>query len=122
MIGALLCAFVASWLWWRAAHPSTSAPDYALIGPITVSAEAFSVSTQIALKTVGADADWIKKNNPALRKIVETTLLSLEPQRVHMPGGLLAVQAQLLGAIQQQLKINTIEQLLLTDFVLQSDI
>ena len=122
MIALLLCAFAASWLWWRHTHPATIVPDYAMLGPLVVTTEAYSVSTRIALQSGEADAEWVKQHDAALRKILESTLMTLQPQQVHAPGGLAALQGQLLEAIHRQLSTNKVEQLLLTDFILQTDV
>lgn len=122
MIGILLCAFVASWLWWRQAHPARVVLDYALIGPLVVNTEAYSLSTRLALQSDNADAAWIKQHDTALRRVLQSALMSLEPQQVRAPGGLAALQLQLLDVIHRQLATDKIEQLLLIDFILQTDV
>ncbi len=121
MIVVLLCAFLATWFWWRQQHPSTSSPEYATLGPLIVSTDAYSVSTRIALQSGGADAEWVKKNDAALKRVVQSALSTLNPQQVHAPGGLVALQSHLLKAIHQQLSTDKVEQLLFIDFILQTD-
>lgn len=121
IVTVLVCALGAGWVWWRQANPSIAAPAFTVIGPIVSSTEKYSVSARIALQTGGDNAEWVKKNNTVLRGILEAALQSLEPRQVHATDGLLAVQTQLLSAIEQQLNTDKIEQLLLTDFILQSD-
>lgn len=122
MIALLLCAFAASWMWWRHTHPASIVPDYVMLGPLVVTTEAYSVSAHIALQSGDADVEWVRQHDAALRKVLTSTLMTLQPQQVHAPGGLAALQRQLLEAIHRQLSTNKIEQLLLTDFILQTDV
>ena len=122
MIGVLLCAFSASWLWWRQTHPAPIVLDYAMIGPLVVSTDAYSVSARLALQSDNADAAWVKQHEAAMRRVLESVLMSLEPQQVRAPGGLAELQVHLLEAIHRQLATDKVEQLLLTDFILQTDV
>ena len=121
MIIVLLCAFVGTWLWWRQNHPATISPAYATLAPLIVSTDAYSVSARIALQSGSEDAQWVKQNDAALRRVLASTLLTLDPRQVHAPGGLMALQSLLLDAIHRQLSTDKVEQLLLTDFILQTD-
>ena len=122
IVGVLLCAFVGTWFWWRQSHPASVVLDYAMIGPLVVSTDAYSVSTRLALQSDSADAAWIKQHDAVLRRTLESALMSLDPQQVRAPGGLAALQLRLLETIHRQLATEKIEQLLLTDFILQTDV
>lgn len=121
MIIVLMGAFLATWFWWQQNHPERITPDYAALAPLTVSTDAYSVSARIALQSDRADVEWIKKNDAALRRVLLAALMTLEPQQVHAQGGLAVLQSHLLKTIHEQLSTDKIEQLLLTDFILQND-
>ena len=121
MIIVLVGAFLATWFWWQQNHPASNQPEYAALAPLTVSTDAYSVSARIALQFGSADTQWIKKNDAALRRVLQTALMTLDPQQVHGPGGLAALQVHLLKTIHEQLSTDKIDQLLFTDFILQTD-
>jgi flagellar basal body-associated protein FliL len=121
MIIVLMGAFLATWFWWQQNHPARILPEYAALAPLVVSTDAYSLSARIALQSGSGEADWVKKNDAALRRVLQTALMTLDPQQVHGPGGLVALQVRLLKTIHEQLSTDKIEQLLLTDFILQTD-
>lgn len=121
MIIVLMGAFIATWFWWRQNHPALITPDYVALGPLIVSTDTYSVSARIALQSDSADAEWVKQNDAALRRVLQAALMTLDPQQVHSPGGLAALQARLLKTIHEQLSTDKVELLLLTDFILQTD-
>lgn len=121
MVVVLLCAFAATWFWWQQRHPATITPEYAALGPLIVSTDAYSVSARIALQSGNADAEWFKKNDAALKRVLQSALMTLNPQQVHAPGGLVTLQSLLLKTIHDQLSTDKVDQLLLTDFILQTD-
>ena len=122
VVGLLLLAFAAFGWYWRGMQPADVAVRYAIVGPLTISTDGYSVAARLAVQTSKANADWANTNRPALRRIIETTLTAVDPQQIHAPGALQSLQRQLKDAANQALHTDKVEQILLTDFILQTDV
>ena len=122
VVSVLLLAFAGLSWYWRAAPSVGPGQGYAIVGPLTISTDKYSVAARIAVQTSKVNADWAAANQAALRKVVETKFAALDPQQVHAPGGLSSLQQQLKDAANQALHTDKIEQVLLTDFILQTDV
>lgn len=119
---ALVTAFAIFGWRWRPARPPDRAFGYAIVGPLRVSTDAYSVAARIAVQTSKSDAAWADVNRAALQKIIESRLAAVDPTQVRAPGGLLQLQRTLKDAANRDLKTDKVEQILLTDFVLQTDV
>ena len=122
VVSLLLLAFAGFAWYWRGVQRPDMAARYAIVGPLTISTEGYSTSARVAVQTSTADAEWAIANQAALRRAIETTLTALDPQQVHAPGGLQALQRQLTDAANQALHTDKVKQMLLTDFILQTGV
>jgi flagellar basal body-associated protein FliL len=122
LIGALVIGFAAIGLWWQSGRAATPSVSYLLIGPLVVSDARFSLKASLAIQINTDHADWAKQHQAALRQQIETALLALEPEQVRAPGGLQALQTQLNNTLARQPGNQNVEQILLTDFILQTDV
>jgi flagellar basal body-associated protein FliL len=126
MIGLIIFLLVASFAAiWFYRHEQTRTPlrqSYTMIGPMVVSTEEYSVGANMALETSAENAEWAKKNQPAIRAVIEKTLGLLDAQQVHLPGGVAAVQVALTEAVNKSMKTDKVEQIFLTDFLLQTGV
>lgn len=122
MVLVLVIAFALFGWYWQQARSNDGAFGYAIVGPLTISAPDYSVAARVAIQTRKSDAAWALANRAALQKIIESQLAAVDPVRVRAPGGLLQLQRNLKDAANRDLKTDKIEQILLTDFLLQTDV
>ncbi len=122
IIFLLLASFAAVWFYRHEQAKTAIRQNYTMVGPLVVSTDEYSVGTSMALETSAENAEWASKNQPAIRAVIETTLRSLDAQQVHLPGGLAALQVALTEAVNKGMKTDKVEQILLTDFLLQTGV
>ncbi|MDY7573167.1 flagellar basal body-associated FliL family protein [Actimicrobium sp. CCI2.3] len=118
----LVASFAAVWFYRHEQARIVLRQNYTVVGPMVVSTDEYSVGTTMALETSAENAGWASKNQPAIRAVIETTLRSLDAQQVHLPGGLAALQVALTAAVNREMKTDKVEQILLTDFLLQTGV
>ena len=118
----LLGIFGAIGMWWHGGPGNNIRIDYAIIGPLIISNDNYSLAARIAFQTSKENAGWAKKNQPSLRKVAETTLSGIDPKKVNAPGGLAKLQDLLKNSANQQLNTDKVEQVLFIDFLLQTDV
>lgn len=122
IVALLLLSFGVFGLYWQGLRHVDESVSYAIVGPLTISTEAYSMAARVAVQTSKDNADWARKNQAALRRIIEIELAAVNPQKVHAPGGLLMLQHILKEAAIRDLRTDKIEQMLFTDFILQTDV
>ena len=122
IVALLLLSFGAFGLYWQGLQRVDDSVSYAIVGPLTISTENYSMAARVAVQTSKDNADWARKNQAALRRIIETELAAVNPQQVHAPGGLLMLQRILKEAAMRDLRTDKVEQMLFTDFILQTDV
>lgn len=118
----LVAVFAALWFYRIRTPVADSRVNYAIVGPLVISTDDYSLGTRIAIQTTLNDTEWAAKNQPAMRTLIETTLRSVDPEQVRKSGGLAALQLLLKDIVNQGLQTKKVEQILLTDFLLQTDV
>lgn len=118
----LVAVFVAIWFYRQDKLKTDLRQNYTVVGPLVISTDEYSVGTRMALETSANNAKWASENQPAIRALIESTLRSLDAEQVHAPGGLAALQLALTEAVNKGLKTDKVEQILLTDFLLQTGV
>ncbi|MFT5962042.1 MAG: flagellar basal body-associated protein FliL [Burkholderiaceae bacterium] len=118
----LVASFAAVWFYRQNQLKTDLRQNYTLVGRMVVSTDEYSVGTDMALETSAENAEWASRNQPAIRAAIETTLRSLDAQQVRLPGGLAALQVALTAAVNKSMKTDKVEQILLTDFLLQTGV
>lgn len=119
---ALLILLTALWFFVYRENPVEASVNFAIIGPIVSGADGYSVSTRVAVQTSKENAEWAEKNRAAVQRVIESTLIDLDPAQVHAVGGLLQLQQRLQETIKRELHTDKVEQILLTDFLLQTGV
>ncbi len=122
IIFLLVASFAAVWFYRHEQGKTSLRQNYTVVGPLVVSTDEYSVGTSMALETSAGNAEWARNNQSAIRAVIETTLRSLDAQQVHLPGGLAALQVALTAAVNKSMKTDKVEQILLTDFLLQTGV
>ncbi|MFT5588482.1 MAG: flagellar basal body-associated protein FliL [Bradyrhizobium sp.] len=122
IIFLLVASFAAVWFYGNERGKTSLRQNYTVVGPLIVRTDEYSVGTRMALETSAENAEWASKNQPAIRAVIETTLRSLDARQVHLPGGLAALQVALTAAVNKGMKTDKVEQILLTDFLLQTGV
>ena len=123
LIVTLLLTILATLWYFTQRAPAGPAPShFAIIGPITLSTSEFSLTAGVAVQTNAENAEWAEKNRQALRRSVEATLNAVTPDEIHAAEGLIRLQHTLQDAIKRDLGADKVEQVLLTDFLIQTDL
>ena len=117
----LVIGFGLTWLYLQ--YANTVRPDvaYAAFGPLRVDAPAYSIAARLALQTSPGDAAWAKKNHKQLELVFKEALNNADPERIRAPNGLVALQKSLAEASNAALKTTKVQQILFTDFIMQSN-
>jgi flagellar basal body-associated protein FliL len=116
----VIIGFALTWLYFKQVHRFTPPIAYTSFGPVVIRAADFSMKASLAVQTSKADAKWAKENQQALGFALETALSNTDAERLRTPDGLANLQTSLKEAVDAAFHSSHVEQVLLTDFVLQS--
>lgn len=119
VVAVLLGALAGLWYFLHAPRAADPGLSYAIVGPLTVRTDDFSVVARLAVQTSPDNAAWARQQAPALVRSAEAALGQVDPDRIHAPGGLEELQRSLKSSLSRDLGTDRIEQILLTDFLLQ---
>lgn len=95
--------------------------SYATYGPMVVRAQQFSIKTTIAVQTSKDHASWLGESKKELEFALQTALANTNQSRIRQPDGVAYLQEELRDAINTTLKTKNVQQILLTDFIIQSN-
>lgn len=95
--------------------------SYAQMGPVVVRTSQFSIKASFAVETGNGDVQWVRENWTELRVVLQTALEGINPERARGPDGLLYVQGVLRDAANSAFHTQNIQQVLLTDFIIQNN-
>lgn len=84
---------------------------------IAISRDGHSIAASFAIRTSAGDAEWAKKNKPALEQVMQHALMALDPANASTPGGLKAFQDTLRDASNSTLETSQVQEVLITDFL-----
>ncbi len=98
-------------------------PDvaYATFAPVVIHSQDYSIAASFVLQTTPANAAWVEKNKKELDTILKSALNSVDPSSVLSPDGLQTLQTTLASTTNSVFKTEKVQQILFTDFVLQSN-
>lgn len=108
-----------AWYYLQADKKHVPPIAYTSFEPIVVRASAFAVKTTIVLQTSPEEAAWVQSNKPALKVALQTALNSADVERVKSPEGIAYVQGLLRDAANKSLQTRSVQEVLLTDYVVQ---
>lgn len=84
---------------------------------IAISRDGHSIAASFAIRTSAGDADWARKNKPALEQVMQRALMALDPVDASKPGGLKTFQDTLRNASNTALQTSQVQEVLITDFL-----
>lgn len=116
---ALLAAgFALAWFYLQHRERMQWETHYLTLPPVAISRDGHSMAATIAVRTTAADAGWIADNKRALQQVAHRVLMEADPQRMQAPDGLRALQTSLREATNAALQTDSVQEMLLTDFLL----
>lgn len=110
-----------AWYYLEAEKKHVPPIAYASFEPIVVRSSGFAIKTSIVLQTSPEEVAWVQSNKPALTVALQTALTSADAARVQSPDGVAYVQGLLRDAANKTLQTRSVQEVLLTDYVVQSN-
>lgn len=120
LIFVVACVAVA-WFYFQYTERFSPPVNYSSFGPIVVRASTFSIKATIVVQTRREDTSWAKNHNAELDLALQTALANVDPALVKGAGGLAYVQGMLRDAADAALNTHNVQEILLTDFIIQSN-
>ncbi len=119
-LAIVLLGILSAWLYLTYNARPVSPSTYSNFGPVVVRSSDFAIKATIAVQTRNEDADWLSSHKKEVDFALQTALLNVDPQRLREPEGVTYVQATLRDAANTALNTRKIEEVLLTDFIVQA--
>lgn len=117
----LAAGLVLTWLYLkRPAAPSLEVA-YAGFGPLVIRGKEYAIVANLSVSTSVTDAGWAAQNKPKLDVILQEALAGADLQHLRAPDGLRRLQGALKDASNAALNTTKVREVLLTDFVVQSE-
>lgn len=120
-VAIVVIGILAFWFYFSYGTRHVPAIAYSNFGPIVVRNTEFSVKASFAVQTRNEDAAWLAQHKKELDFALQTALSTADAMRLREPEGVLYVQEMLLEAANTALNTRSIEGVLLTDFIVQSE-
>lgn len=117
VFGVLALGFAGAWLYLRHVEKLEAEVRYLRLPSVAISRDGHSMSATVAIRTNGAEADWIAKRKPTLELVVKQALMTADPVRSRAPGGLQALQEALKVSSNAALQTDSVQEVLVTDFL-----
>ncbi len=119
VLAVVLIAIVAGWIHMSYIARPVAAFSFASFGPVVVRNSEFSIRATIAVQTRNKDAGWVAKHKKELDFALQLALGNADAQRVRTPESVTYVQEMLRDAANKALNTTNIQEVLLTDFIVQ---
>jgi flagellar basal body-associated protein FliL len=121
-VACLVLGFLIGWGYFKSLQQRVGDDvAFAVIGPLNISTQGYSFNATLALRTQPDDADWARKNTPALSDALRQALFDTDPKTMRTPAGLVSIQSALTQTLNRGADKPRVLQVLFTDFILQSD-
>ncbi len=119
-LAIVLVGVLSVWLYVSYSSRPVSSSTYSNFGPVVVRSSEFAIKATIAVQTRNEDANWLASHKRELDFALQAALSSVDPQRLRGPDGITYVQTTLRDAANTALNTRNIEEVLLTDFIVQA--
>ncbi len=119
-LAIVLIGLLSVWLYFSYSARPVSPSTYASFGPVVVRSSEFSIKATIAVQTRKEDADWLNSHKKELNFALQAALANVDSKRLREPEGVSYVQTILRDAANTALNTRNIEEVLLTDFIVQA--
>jgi flagellar basal body-associated protein FliL len=117
----VLVGFVLGWFYFeRNAHLQPQVA-YVTFGPLVVRATNYSIRTSLAVQTASAQESWAEDNKQRLEYSLQTALSNIDEQRARQSDGIAYLQNVLRDEVNRDLSTHNVQEVLLTDFIIQSN-
>jgi flagellar basal body-associated protein FliL len=120
VVCAVMCV-VMTWMYFDYKQRTASYLAYSDFGPIVARGSDFSIRASLAVQTRNEDTAWIEKNKKAVNSALQAALASADPVRARAPEGVTYVQGMLRDAVNTSLGTQNVQEILLTDFIIQGN-
>ena len=117
----VLIGMMSIWLYFSYSARPVSPSTYASFGPLVVHSSEFAIKATIAVQTRKEDAKWLASHKKELDFALRTALANVDPKRLREPESVTYVQTTLRDAANKALNTLNIEEVLLTDFIVQAE-
>jgi len=117
----VLIGFVAAWFYFRHGSVSESPVAYATIGPLVIQSPQYSIRATVAVQAAQGQAAWLENNKQSLQFALQAALADVNQQRVRQPDGLAYLSKTLKQRVDDALHTDKVQDILLTDFIIQSN-
>ncbi len=119
-LAIVLIGMLSIWLYFSYISRPVSPSTYASFGPVVVRSSEFAIKATIAVQTRKEDAKWLASRKKELDFALQAALANVDLKRLREPEGITYVQTILLDAGNAALNTRKIEEVLLTDFIVQA--
>lgn len=116
----VLIGMMSIWLYFSYSPQPVSPSTYSSFGPVVVRSSEFAIKATIAVQTRNEDANWLASRKKELDFAFQAALANVDPKRLREPEGVSYVQTILRDAGNTALNTRNIEEVLLTDFIVQA--
>ena len=119
-LAIVLVGMVSVWLYFSYSARPVSPSTYTSLDPVVVRSSEFAIKATIAVQTRKEDAKWLANNKKELNFALQAALANADLTRLREPEGVTYVQTMLRDAGNTALNTRNIEEVLLTDFIVQA--
>lgn len=119
IVVVLLVSLAAAWFYVQSQPRLEVRAAFVDTGPMIVSVDGYNIATRMSVQTSKADGDWASRNRSALIQAMQNALTTSNPQTMQTPQGLQALQSSLTEAGNNAMKTGKIQNVLLTEFLIQ---
>ncbi|HTH44755.1 MAG TPA: flagellar basal body-associated FliL family protein [Oxalicibacterium sp.] len=124
VVGALAfvaIGFLVAWFYFKKSEHLEPQVSYVTFGPLVVRASDYSIRTSLAVQTANEQEPWIEDNKQRVEFALQNALSHVDEERVRQPDGIAYLQDTLRDEVNRDLKTKNVQEVLLTDFIIQSN-
>lgn len=117
----VLIGFAVAWFYFKQSAHLEPRVAYVTFGPMVVRASDYSIRTSLAVQTASEQESWVEDNKPRVEFALQDALSRIDERRVRQPDGIAYLQNTLRDDVNRDLKTGNVQEILLTDFIIQSN-
>jgi flagellar basal body-associated protein FliL len=117
----VLIGFVVAWFYFKQSAHLEPQVAYVSFGPLVVRASHYSIRTSVAVQTANSQESWVQDNKQQVELALQEALSGIDQDRARQPDGVAYLQTVLRDRVNAQLHTKNVQDVLLTDFIIQSN-
>jgi flagellar basal body-associated protein FliL len=117
----VLIGFLVAWFYFKQSAHLQPRVAYVTFGPMVVRSTDYSIRTSLAVQTASEQEAWVEDNKQRLEYVLQSALSHVDEQRVRQPDGIAYLQNTLRNEVNRNLNTGNVQEVLLTDFIIQSN-